>query len=128
MLDQAEINLAVEKTIKEMQQTYPTPHFVLGLAYNMQEYRNRIGTDAMPLLIRMLLPEGWAEWFLHLWMVKTFEIYGAAACQREVQRLNEMLHEDRHSNLTGWRCPMTETQLALCERFWFPRQAIGGER
>lgn len=128
MLDQAEINSAVEKTIKEMQQTYPTPHFVLGLAYNMQEYRHRVGTDAMPLLIRMLLPDGWADWFLHFWMSKALEIYGVQACQEEYRSLHELLEGDRKSGLTGWRCPITEKQIALCDKFWFPRQATGGER
>lgn len=129
MLDQAEITAAVEKTLKEMQQTYPTPHFALSFAYNMQEYRHKIGTDCTPLLIRCLLPEGWADWFLHFWMSKTLEIYGVSACQEEHKHLYELLEGDKKSGLTGWRCPLTEKQIALVEKFWFPRtQEAGGER
>ena len=128
MLDQAEITSIVERTLREIHKHYPTPYPALEVAWNLHEYRNKTKYADWTLLVRNMLPEGWADWFLHLWMAKTMEIYGAAICQEEVQHLKELLEHDLKSGLTGWRCPITETQLALCEKFWFPRQATGGER
>jgi len=129
MLTAEEITAAVVKTLREMKETYPLPYPALDLARNLQEYKDKQGINVFPNLVQALLPAGWYEWFLHLWMAKTLEVYGVQVCQEYIAHEQELLVHDQNSNLTGWRCPITVQKLALCEKFWFPRQqAVGGER
>lgn len=129
MLTQEEITAAIEKVLREMKETYPMPYPALDLAYNLQEYKDKLGVNVMPNLVQALLPAGWYDWFLHLWLAKTLEIYGAQVCREYMEHEYELLTHDQKSTLTGWRSPITVQKLALCEKFWFPRQQVsGGER
>lgn len=129
MLTAEEITLATEKVLRQMKETYPTPYPALDLARNVQEYRDKLGVNVMPNLLQALLPAGWYDWFLAVWMLKTKETYGDSACQEYIRSEQELMRHDQVSNLTGWRCPITQEKLALCEKFWFPRQQdSGGER
>lgn len=129
MLTQEEITAAVEKVLREMKETYPAPYPALDVARELNEYRNKMGIDAMPNIVQALLPAGWADWFLALWMAKTLEIYSVAVCREYIVHEQELWERDVKSSLTGWRFPITQEKLALCEKFWFPRQQVaGGER
>lgn len=130
MLTAEEIISAVEGVLHKMKETYPTPWPALDLAREIDERRKGVPTCSFTsTLLMALIPAGWGEWFLHLWMAKTLEIYGEQLCREYVVHDHELLEHDSKSTLTGWRCPITVQKLALCEKFWFQRQNVaGGER
>lgn len=130
MLTAEEITVAVETTLRRMKEVYPTPWPAMDLAREVDERRKGVPTCSfVSTVLLALIPTGWADWFLHLWMAKTLEIYGEQLCRDYMAHDAELLVHDSKSTLTGWRCPITVQKLALCEKFWFPRQqAVGGER
>lgn len=120
MLNQQEIEAALQTRLDKWKEDYPEPWVVISF---IRELRSDTGISPMGAFIESLLPPGWMPWALQVLMHKAKITWGMSACAATVRRAHEnlirRLYEsevmgEQRSHMTDWHWH----EMRIIQEFW----------